>query len=108
MVPDVDYSLRYQNSQGGCIAANRPFNQLHAHTSVPAPTAPTSGSSSIPIHATPLVGPSIPTYLYRALLSEDEIGTNNLAESLLSGGPCADMDFCRYLPKLSRGYHSDY
>ena len=55
-----------------------------------------------------MVDPFTPTYFSRALFSEDEIGTDSLAESLPSGGPCADMDFHRYLPKLGRGYHGNY
>jgi len=81
MVSDVDYSLRYQNSQGERTAAYPPFNLVH--TPFLTPTAPTIGSGGTPIYATPTVGPSIPTYFNRTLPSEDEFGTNNLAESLL-------------------------
>ena len=106
MIYDVNYSLRYQNSQGGRTVANPPSNPVHMP--VLTPTAPTSGSSGAPIHATPTVDPFIPTFLYRDLPLGDEIGMNNPAESLLSGGYCADMDFCRYLPKLGCGYHNNH
>jgi len=55
-----------------------------------------------------MVDPFLPTYLYRAPLSGNEIWMNSLAESPLSGGHCADMEFCRYLPKLSCRYHDNH